>query len=128
MHSRILYEYAIIRIVPRVEREEFVNAGVLLYAKQSDYLGCSFKLFEHKVLALHPEADVDLLRTQLEAFARIAAGDKTCKSSIARQDTASRFRWLSANRSTIIQCSPIHPGYAISPEQTLEELMRFYVL
>lgn len=128
MQDRELYEYAIIRIVPRVERGEFINAGVLLYSKRSNYLACKYDLSEIKALSLDPNADLGLIRQQLQGLQRIASGEKSCRSPIAAMDKASRFRWLSANRSTIIQCSAIHPGYTDNLENALERLMEQYVL
>lgn len=127
MQDKELYEYAIIRIVPKVERGEFINAGVLLYSKRKNYLNCKFDLSTAKILALDAHADIDLMQAQLEGLQRIASGEKSCRSPIAAMDKASRFRWLSANRSTIIQCSPIHPGYTDDLEEALERLMEQYV-
>lgn len=123
-----LYEYATIRIVPRVERGEFINAGVLLYCKKANVLICKTHLSAQKVQALYPDADIELLQRHLEGFERIAAGGKDCKSPIAALDKALRFRWLSSTRSTIVQCSPIHPGYALELEPAVDKLMLQLVL
>ncbi|RYD96366.1 MAG: DUF3037 domain-containing protein [Sphingobacteriales bacterium] len=128
MQDKQLYEYAVIRIVPRVERGEFINAGILLYSKKADYLSGRFIVDREKILALDPLADIALIEAQLQGLERITKGEKSCKSSIATLDKASRFRWLSANRSTIIQTSPIHPGYAEELDTTVERLMQQYVL
>lgn len=128
MHDKHLYEYAIIRVVPRVERAEFVNAGVLLYSKKTNYLSCKFKVPTEKILALDPKADIAVITAQLEGLERISNGDKACTSPIAAMDKASRFRWLSANRSTIVQCSPIHPGYSDDLDKTTLQLLEQYVL
>jgi hypothetical protein len=128
MHDKHLYEYAIIRVVPRVERGEFVNAGVLLYSKKANYLSCKFKVPTEKIFALDSKADINIITSQLEGLARISSGDKSCTSPIASMDKASRFRWLSANRSTIVQCSPIHPGYTEDLDQTVDRLLAQYVL
>lgn len=128
MQDKQLYEYTVVRIVPRVERDEFINAGILLYAKKANYLSGKFVVSREKILALDPHADIALIEAQLQGLERIAKGERSCKSPIAQLDKASRFRWLSANRSTIIQTSPIHPGYAGDLDATLERLMQQYVL
>ncbi len=128
MQDKQLYEYTVIRIVPRVERGEFINAGILLYSKKANYLSGRFVVDKDKILALDPLADIALIQAQLQGLERITKGEKSCKSPIAQLDKASRFRWLSANRSTIIQTSPIHPGYADNLEATVERLMQQYVL
>lgn len=128
MQDKQLYEYTVVRIVPRVERGEFINAGILLYSKKANYLSGRFVVNREKILALDPQADIDLIEAQLQGLERIAHGEKSCKSPIAALDKASRFRWLSANRSTIIQTSPIHPGYAEDLDATVERLMQQYVL
>ncbi len=128
MQDKELYEYAIIRFVPRVERAEFINVGVLLYSKKKNYLACRFHLENTKVFALDAKADINLIQNQLEGLQRIALGEKSCTSPIAALDKASRFRWLSANRSTIIQCSAIHPGYTDDLDMAVERLMEQYVM
>ncbi len=105
-----LYEYSVIRIVPRVEREEFINAGVIVFCKKEKFLRCLWELDKAKIKALDPEADLLLLRRNLEAFAAIAAGEKGCKSLIAHLEPPERFRWLTATRSTMIQAGKIHAG------------------
>ncbi|RQO31378.1 DUF3037 domain-containing protein [Taibaiella sp. KBW10] len=123
-----LYEYAIIRIVPRVERGEFINAGVLLYCKKEQVLICKTHLSIEKLKALDPETDLDLIQQHLLGFERIATGAKSCKSPIAALDKALRFRWLSSTRSTMVQCSPIHPGYAQDMGHAVDKLMAQLVL
>lgn len=127
MQDKELYEYAVIRIVPRVERAEFINAGVLLYSKKSNFLACQFIVDRKKILAIDAQANIEVIEKQLAGLQRIANGEKSCQSPIAVMDKASRFRWLSASRSTIIQCSPIHPGYAQDLEAALIRLMQQYV-
>lgn len=116
-----LFEYAVIRVVPQVEREEFVNVGVILYCKASRFLDMKFHLDEPRLLALHPDADVADIRTHLEAFQAIACGLPDA-GPIAQLDVASRFRWLTARRSTVIQTSPVHPGLCSQPEVALAQL------
>ncbi len=128
MQDKQLYEYTVVRIVPRVERAEFINAGILLYSKKANYLSGRFVVNREKILALDPLADIALIEAQLQGLERITKGEKSCKSPIAALDKASRFRWLSANRSTIIQTSAIHPGYAEDLDIAVERLMQQYVL
>src|SRR5690606_40658711 len=98
MSVRTLYEYAVVRVVPRVEREEFVNVGIALYCKKFRYAEFLFHLDEQKVKALYAESDIDEIRKHLESFQKICAGDKSF-GRIANLEQAERFRWLTANRS-----------------------------
>ena len=122
MPTRISFDYAIVRVVPRVEREEFVNAGVILFCLQRDFLEARVEVDEARLRALWPEVDVELVRQHLEAIPRICAG---------RQDAgpiAKLFHWLVAPRSTMIQVSPVHSGMCESPERALDDLFRRAVL
>lgn len=121
MHPKHLYEYAIVRVVPAVEREEFVNVGVILFCKRQKLIRMRYQLPEEKILALRPDADVEELRKNLEAFSKIAAGEKV-KSPIAQLDAAERFRWLTAVRSGSIQTSRPHPGISPDLEKTMDGL------
>lgn len=109
MQQKHFYEYAIIRVVPVVEREEFVNAGVIVFCKKEKFIKMLFDLREEKILSLMPGADTDEIRKNLEAFSKIAAGEKD-GGAIACLDVAERFRWLTAVRSASIQTSRPHPG------------------
>lgn len=122
----LLYEYAVVRVVPKVEREEFVNAGIILFCKKSGYLDCKFSLSENKLKCFDPKVDVEQIRRNLEAFERIAKGNDA-NSAISKLPAPERFRWLTATRSTIIQCSKVHPGFAQSESSALDHLMqRFF--
>lgn len=121
-----LYEYAIIRLVPRVEREEFMNVGVIVFCKKSGFLECRFELNEKRIACLFPEADIDLVRTHLKAFEAIANG-QSVNSPIAKLPAPERFRWLTATRSTMIQCSKVHPGITPAESDALDNLMELYV-
>ncbi len=116
-----LFEYAVIRVVPQVEREEFINAGVVLYCKSARYLDVQIQLDEARLLSLSPHADVADIRAHLDAFQNIARGITTA-GPIACLDAASRFRWLTARRSTVIQTSQVHPGLCDQPETALSRL------
>jgi DUF3037 family protein len=117
------FDYATLRVVPRVEREEFVNAGVIVFCLEQDFLGARVHVEESRLKALWPELDIDLARQHLEAFPKICAGDPAA-GPIARLTRRERFHWLVAPRSTIIQVSPVHSGLCESPEQSLEQLFR----
>jgi hypothetical protein len=126
MQGSHLYEYAVIRVVPRVEREEFVNVGVVLCCKKQNYLKCMLLLEDSRLLALDPEADTALIREYLQSFDAICKGDTT-GSPIARQDPASRFRWLTANRSSMLQTSRPHIGFTTDLGDTLNKLFKQFV-
>jgi hypothetical protein len=121
MQRKHLYEYAIVRVVPVVEREEFVNVGVILFCKKDKFIRMQYRLQEDKILMLMPEADIEEIRKNLEAFRKIAAGDKD-GGPIASLDEAERFRWLTAVRSASIQTSRPHPGVSGNLEKTLQTL------
>ena len=121
------YDYAVLRIVPSVEREEFVNAGVVVHCPQQAFLACRIHLDEERLAAFCPSLDLELIRNHLEAFPRIAAGDAGA-GPIAQLSRRERFQWLVSPRSTIIQVSPVHSGMCQAPESTLEEIFRRLVL
>lgn len=121
-----LYEYAIIRVVPRVEREEFINVGVILFSKKSGFLQTQIKFNANKILCLDNKADIEMIERNLQAFQKIASGEK-CESAISQLPPAERFRWLTATRSTVIQCSKVHPGFASDLTEAINNLMnRFF--
>lgn len=115
------YDYAVIRVVPRVDREEFVNAGVILFSKACRFLAARVRVDEARLRAIYPAVDVDLVRRHLEAFPRVCAGEEGA-GPIARLSQSERFQWLVAPRSTIIQSSPVHTGLCSDPGVRLEEL------
>lgn len=127
MPARSSFDYAVIRLVPRVEREEFINAGVLLFCLERDFLAARVEVNEPRLRALWPEIDVELVRQHLAAIPRICAGTPD-GGPIARLSLRERFHWLVAPRSTIIQVSPVHAGLCASPESALDELFRQMVL
>jgi hypothetical protein len=126
MQGKHLFEYAVIRLVPRVEREEFVNVGVVVCCKRQNYIACKIHLPEQKLLALDSEADLDLFRCYLTSFEKICAGEKM-GNPIALQDAASRFRWLTAVRSSMLQTSRPHGGFTENLEKSLDCLFQEYV-
>lgn len=127
MQGKLLYEYAVIRIVPRVEREEFVNAGVILYCKDARFLQMEYEINESRILALNPKADVQKLKLLMMAFKKVCNGD-TEGGSISRLNIPERFRWLTAQRSTMIQVSEVHPGLTNDPAKKLKQLFSELVL
>jgi len=126
MHSNHLFEYAVIRVVPKVEREEFLNVGIILYCRDLDFLQTVYHLNENKLKAFYKEDCQEELEKNLAAFSSIAAGENKT-SPIARLDIASRFRWLTATRSTILQTSKVHPGFCEEPKVMMEKLFVQYV-
>lgn len=127
MPGKHLFEYAVIRIVPRVEREEFLNVGVILYSKELKYLQCIYTINKERMNAMCRDLDCNEVEEHLEAFEKICKGDNQ-GGPIAKLDLASRFRWLTATRSTIVQTSRVHPGFCEDPEQTLNKLHHQLVL
>lgn len=127
MPEKHLYEYAVIRMVPKVEREEFCNVGIVLFCKKQKYLRVLFQLDEQKLRMLCNEIDIQQLQQNMESFEKICQGDKQ-GGPIARLDVPSRFRWLTAVRSSVIQTSRPHPGMSYDLDQTLNRLFRELVL
>lgn len=127
MSERTVYEYAVVRVVPRVEREEFINVGVALYCRRQRYADVKIYIDEKKLKALHADIDLQLVERHLDSFRRICIGEKEA-GRIAALDQSERFRWLTAKRSTLIQCSVTHPGMCISAAETHEELFQKLIL
>jgi hypothetical protein len=116
------FDYAIVRVVPRVERGEFINAGVILFCRTRRYLVGRIELHESRLRALAPSIDVDEVRHHLAVIPRLCAGDAVA-GPIARLALAERFHWLVAPRSTVIQTSPVHCGLCTDPDAALERLL-----
>lgn len=127
MQEKHLYEYAVIRILPKVEREEFLNAGIVLFCKKEKFIKVHFTLDEARLCLFSKELDLDQLRSNLQSFEKIALGTKNC-GPIAQMDLASRFRWLTAVRSSVIQTSRPHPGLCDDLEETANRLFQELVL
>jgi len=119
--GRSCYDYAMVRVVPRVEREEFVNAGVVLFCLERDFLAARVALDRARVAALHPGADLALIEEHLAAIPRICGGGPD-SGPIGRLSRRERFHWLVAPRSTVVQVSPVHSGLAEDPARALEEV------
>ncbi|MBG0815815.1 DUF3037 domain-containing protein [Planomonospora sp. ID82291] len=117
---RDVYEYAVIRVVPRVERGELINAGVLLYCQPRGYLCARVELDEPRLRALDARTDVAAVRHALDAYRLSCTEDA---GPLAAESPGSRFRWLTAPRSTVVQTGPVHAGLTADPEAELEHLM-----
>ncbi len=115
------FDYAVVRVVPRVERAEFINAGIIVFCLQQRFLEARVQVEESRLQALWPGIDIELVRQHLEAIPRIAAGDPTA-GPIARLSQRERFHWLVSPRSTIIQVSPVHSGLCDHPDQLMDQL------
>jgi len=127
MQDKHLYEYAVIRVVPRVEREEFINAGIILFCKRKRFVKVLYTVNEARLLSLCPDMDVQQLALNLESFERIARGAKD-GGPIAVFEAAERFRWLTAIRSSVIQTSRPHPGFSDDLDATAQRLFETVVL
>lgn len=126
MHEKHLYEYAVIRVVPRVECEEFLNVGLLLFCKRQKYLRSQIKLDEAKLALFKSELDIEQLKINLGSFELICKGDKK-GGPIAQLEIAERFRWLAAVRSSCIQTSRSHAGLADDLNKTFEKLFEEFL-
>jgi Protein of unknown function (DUF3037) len=126
--TRHAFEYAIVRVVPRVERQEFVNAGVVLFARAADFLGCEIALDADRLRALvgDPRFDLAAVTAHLQAMRAVCAGDAAA-GPIARLSPSERFHWLVAPRSTSIQISPVHGGITDDPAAMLRKLFETLV-
>lgn len=121
------YDYAVIRVVPRVEREEFINAGVILSCPGCNFLDARLHLNKQRLLALDPDVDMELVEQYLAVIPVVCRGDAAA-GPIGTLSTRQRFYWLIAPRSTIIQTSAAHAGLCEDPAAALEHLMRRMVL
>lgn len=127
MQEKNLFEYAVIRVVPKVEREEFLNVGIILYCRQTKFLQCLYKLDEERLVCFGPSLDLNEVKEYLVSFEQICNGS-TEGGPIARLDIASRFRWLTATRSTVVQTSKVHPGLCAEAGACLKKLYEQLVL
>ena len=127
MQDKYTFEYAIIRLVPKVEREEFFNVGVLLFSKQKKFLGIKYHIDLKKINAFAPAIETTVLNTYLNAWKLISDGN-IAGGKIGALEISDRFRWLAACRSTIIQSSKTHPGLCKNPDEALQDIFKKYVL
>lgn len=121
MHKVKLYEYAVIRLVPRVEREEFFNIGLILFSKKEKYIRLEYHLCTKKFGLMHSELDYDDVIHHLDTYRQIAEGDRN-SGPIALLDIPERFRWLTSVRSSVLQTSRPHPGKTDDLNKTFERL------
>lgn len=122
MPEKHLFEYAVIRVMPRVEREEFMNVGVIVFCPNQRFLQTAYELDAEKLLTFCPDLDLPELEDRLQAFTRICAGG-AAGGTIGQLPQAGRFRWLTATRSTVVQTSRVHPGLCDDASQTLDKLL-----
>jgi hypothetical protein len=115
------YDYAVVRVVPHVEREEFINAGVIVYCYAQDVLAARVELDAARLRALSPGVDLELVRRHLDAIPRICAGGPSA-GPIGELSRRERWHWLTAPRSTILQTSPAHAGLCEDPVAAMERL------
>ena len=127
MQDSHLFEYAVIRVVPRVEREEFMNVGVILYCARQKFLKAVFNITEERLKAFAVQLEYQEIEAHLSSLARICEGGKQ-SGPIGQLDLASRFRWLTAMRSTVLQTSRVHPGFCKDPAEKIAELFAEQVL
>ena len=123
MQERELYEYAVIRVIPRVEREEFLNVGVVLYCSSKKYLETVYVVNQQRLNAFCNNCDVREIETYLIAFKNICIGNGDA-GPISLLPAAARFRWLTATRSTVVQTSKTHPGLCVDPRLMLQKLFK----
>ncbi|MFE3872373.1 DUF3037 domain-containing protein [Flavobacterium sp. ZS1P70] len=127
MQEKHLYEYAVIRVVPRVEREEFLNVGIILFCKKAKFIKVLCSINEAKLQLFSADLDLEQMHLNLQAFEKVGHGEKS-GGPIAQFDIPSRFRWLTAIRSSAIQTSRPHPGMCDDLEQTTQRLFEEIVL
>ena len=127
MQDKHVFEYAIIRVLPKVERGEFINIGVVLYCSAQRFLQVKYELNTNKLLSLFADVNIAEIEQILSAFDKICCGGKQ-GGDIGLLPLASRFRWLTAAKSTIIQTSAVHPGLTSNAAETLDRLFAQLVL
>lgn len=121
-----LFEYALLRVVPRVERGEFINAGVVLYCQEAKFLDARVHLDTERLRALDPRLDPETVLAHLEAARRVCAGGVQA-GAVGLLPPGQRFGWIVAPRSTVVQPSPVHTGLAEDPEEAIEHLLEVMV-
>jgi hypothetical protein len=121
-----LFEYALLRVVPRVERGEFINAGVVLYCQDAKFLDARVYLDPERLRALDPNLDPEIVRSHLEVARLVCEGGPE-SGAVGLLPPGQRFGWLVAPRSTVVQPSPVHTGFTDDPSQAIEHLLRTMV-
>lgn len=126
MSGRDVFEYALVRVMPRIERGETVNAGVLVYCRARGYVGARIHLDEARLRCLDRDVDVAGVRAALRGYECVCAGGDAAGPAAA-DDAGRRFRWLTAPRSTIVQPGPIHTGLTADPDKEADRLLELLV-
>lgn len=127
MQDKVVYEYAVIRVVPKVEREEFINIGLILFSKRKRYIKFDYHIPEEKIRSFCNEFDLNQLKENLESFAKICSGEKN-GGPIAQLEADEKFRWITAVKSSSIQSSRPHPGLSADLDATFDKLYTELVL
>jgi len=127
MPNREVYEFAIIRFMPKVERGEFINVGVIVFSKKKKFIGIKYIIDKDRLTSFSKEINLEELKSYLEAWETIVNGNQA-NGLISKLDIPERFRWLTASKSTILQCSKVHPGISDDPQKILEDLCQKYVM
>lgn len=127
MQDKYIFEYAVIRVVPKVDREEFINVGLIIFSKRLKTLLIRFHIPEQKIKCFCTEFDIDQLKLSLEAFEKICT-DKSNRSPISQFEIDEKFRWITAMKSSSLQTSRPHPGYTTNIHETFEKLYHELVL
>jgi hypothetical protein len=122
MQGKHLYDYAVVRVLPRVEREEFINVGVILYCASLNFLKASCSIDERRLAAFAFAADLSEVREHLSSICTICSGAEDA-GPIGKLSLGERFRWLTAPRSTVVQTSSVHTGFTDDPVATLKRLL-----
>lgn len=121
MHDKVIYEYAVIRVVPKIEREEFINVGLILFSKRQRFIRFEYHIPADKIRSFCQQFDIEQLKENLESFTKICAGAKD-GGPIAQLETDERFRWITAVKSSSIQSSRPHPGFSTNLDATFDKL------
>ncbi len=127
MQDKFIYDYAVIRLVPKVDREEFINVGIIILCEEKKYLESKIHLDEKRLKVLAPEFDIQTAKAHLALIPRICEGDPDA-GEMAKLSQRKRFNWLTSPRSTIIQTSPVHSGCCKNPEHAIDQLMNRMVI
>lgn len=126
MQDHYFYDYAIIRVVPKVEREEFINVGAIVLCLEKKFLEVKIELDERRLKKLYPDLDIEIVKNHLKAIENISAGNESA-GTIGKLSQKERFHLLTSPKSTIIQTSPVHSGYCKDPSEALAHLVKTMV-
>ncbi|HLV46732.1 MAG TPA: DUF3037 domain-containing protein [Flavobacterium sp.] len=127
MQDKVVYEYAVVRVVPKIEREEFINVGLILFSKRKRFVRFEYHIPEEKIRLFCKEFDLSQVKENLESFAKICAGEKD-SGPIAQLEADEKFRWITAVKSSGIQSSRPHPGFSSDLNATFDKLYKELVL